>query len=54
MYREQDLWFLRCPEIQILGFIILMFYLANRFNGPDPYKVDLLGAGFYFSERRRG
>lgn len=53
IYREQDWWFVKCREIQILAFIVLMFYLSQRFNSPDPHKVELLGAGFYFAEGLR-
>jgi len=53
VYRERDWWFLRSREMQVLGFIILMYYLSARFNSPDPHKVELLGAGFYFAEGLR-
>jgi O-antigen ligase len=53
VYREQDLWFLRCPEVQILGFIIFTYWFSEHFNEPDPYRVSLLGAGFYFAEGLR-
>jgi O-antigen ligase len=53
VYREGDWWFVRCPEIQLLGFIILIYYLSDRFNGPDPEQVRLLGAGFYSAEGLR-
>jgi O-antigen ligase len=53
VYREQDWWFLWCPEIHLLGFIILTYWLSSRFNEPDPQKVSLLGAGFYFAEGLR-
>ncbi|MCK6555408.1 O-antigen ligase family protein [Candidatus Binatia bacterium] len=53
VYRDQDWWFLKSREMQILGFIILIFYLSARFNSPDPHKVELLGAGFYFAEGLR-
>jgi O-antigen ligase len=43
MYRERDWWFLRVTELRLLGFICLVSYLANRFNGPDPRLLALLG-----------
>src|SRR5713101_1427537 len=36
VYREGDWWFLRCPELHLLAFITLTFYLSDRLNGPDP------------------
>jgi O-antigen ligase len=50
VYREEDWWFLRCRELQLLGFILVMFYLGNRFNGPDPRMVALVGAAAARSE----
>ncbi|MFI5396455.1 MAG: O-antigen ligase family protein [Candidatus Binatia bacterium] len=42
MYSEPDWWFLRLWEIRLLAFIFLVFYLADRFNGPDPRLLALL------------
>jgi len=53
VYRHQDWWFLKAREIQVLGFVVLVFFLSERLNGPDPQKVELLGAGFYFAEGLR-
>ena len=36
VYRDQDWWFLRRPEIQLLGFLVLVFYLANRTQWTRP------------------
>jgi O-antigen ligase len=44
IYREGDWWFARRPEIVLLGFITLTFYLSGRFNGPDPQRLSLLGS----------
>ncbi len=43
LYRDEDWWFLRCLEIQLLAFIIVMFYLSGRLNAPDARLLDLLG-----------
>ena len=43
MYKDPDWWFLRCRELQLLAFICLVFYLADRFNGPDRRLVSLVG-----------
>jgi O-antigen ligase len=43
VYSEQDWWFLRLTEIRLLPFILLVFYLAGRLNGPDPRMLTLLG-----------
>lgn len=53
VYREQDWWFLRAPEVQLLLLIVVMYYLSETFNSPDPLQVSLLGAGFYFAEGLR-
>jgi hypothetical protein len=53
VYREQDWWFLRCPELHLLGFILVMFYLSDRFNGPDPHLLPLLGVEEHRSETLR-
>ncbi|MFQ5664902.1 MAG: O-antigen ligase family protein [Candidatus Binatia bacterium] len=43
VYREEDWWFLRAPEVQILVFIVFAFYLSGRFHAPDSAKLSLLG-----------
>ncbi len=43
IYREEDWWFLGNREIQLLGLIILIYYISDAFNGPDPHLVELLG-----------
>ncbi len=53
VYRDQDWWFLRCRELQLLLFIVVTYFVSERLNGPDPAKVELLGAGFYFAEGLR-
>lgn len=53
VYREQDWWFLKSREIQLILFIILMYYVSDTLNAPDPLQVSLLGAGFYHAEGLR-
>jgi O-antigen ligase len=53
VYREEDWWFLRCPELHLLVFILLMFYLSDRFNGPDPRMLPLLGVQEHGAENLR-
>ena len=53
VYREQDWWFLRSREMQLLVFILLMFYLSDRFNGPDPRLLPLLGVMEHGAENMR-
>jgi len=43
VYKEQDWWFLRLPELYMLGFILLMFYMSGVFNAPDSHYVPLMG-----------
>lgn len=43
VYRERDWSFLTTPEIQLLAFIVLMYVLSARLNGPDPHTLELLG-----------
>jgi O-antigen ligase len=43
LYRERDWSFLMMPEIQLLGFTVLMYYLSGKLNGPDPHTAALLG-----------
>ena len=45
LYREEDWWFLRSREIQLLAFISLAYYLSGRLNAPDATKMGLLGLG---------
>ncbi|MGH3055295.1 MAG: hypothetical protein ACRDL7_10005, partial [Gaiellaceae bacterium] len=53
LYDENDWWFLYCPEVQLLAFIWLMFFLSDRLNGPDPQLRELLGAVEHGSENMR-
>jgi O-antigen ligase len=43
VYRERDWSFLTTPEVQLLGFVVAMYYLSARLNGPDPHTLELLG-----------
>jgi O-antigen ligase len=43
VYREEDWWFVHNRELQLFGVIILLYYLSNLFNGPDPHTVELVG-----------
>ncbi|GIW43755.1 MAG: hypothetical protein KatS3mg077_1037 [Candidatus Binatia bacterium] len=43
VYRERDWSFLNAPEVLLLGFIVLMYYLSAQLNGPDPHTLELLG-----------
>ena len=43
VYREEDWWFLWRPEMQVMAFIILVYWLSQVINGPDPEMVSLLG-----------
>jgi len=53
LYRDGDWWFLKAREIQILLFIVAMYFLSEHINGPDPLQLKLLGSGFYFAEGLR-
>jgi O-antigen ligase len=53
VYRERDWWFIHCREMQLLAFIFLMFYLSDRFNGPDPRLLPLLGVVEHGAENMR-
>ena len=53
VYQEGDWWFLYCPEVQLLAFIWLMFFLSDRLNGPDPQLRELLGVVEHGSENMR-
>jgi O-antigen ligase len=50
---EEDWWFIRVPEVQLLAFIIVMFYIANQVNGPDPHLPALVGVQRIGSENLR-
>jgi O-antigen ligase len=43
VYNDRDWWFLRCRELQLLALIYLVFSIADRFNGPDPRLLALVG-----------
>lgn len=43
LYRDEDWWFLRSPEIQIFAFIIFTYYVSGLFNAPDQRLLDLMG-----------
>lgn len=53
LYRYGDWWFLRLREIQLLLFIVAMYFVSEQINGPDPLQLQLLGSGFYFAEGLR-
>ena len=53
VYSDRDWWFLRCRELQLLAFVYLIFYLAARFNGPDPRLMSLVGVLQYRAESPR-
>jgi len=53
VYSDRDWWFLHSQEMQLLGFIVLMFYLSDRFNGPEPRLLPLLGAIEHGAENMR-
>ncbi len=53
VYRERDWWFVHSREMQILGFVFLMFYLSDKFNGPDPRLLPLLGVVEHGAENMR-
>jgi O-antigen ligase len=53
IYNERDWWFLYSREVQLLVFIFLMFYLSDRFNGPDPRLLPLLGVLEHGAENMR-
>ncbi|MCX8072585.1 MAG: bifunctional O-antigen ligase/aminoglycoside phosphotransferase family protein [Candidatus Binatia bacterium] len=43
VYRERDWWFVTVPEVQLLGFVVAMYYISGWLNGPDPHTLELLG-----------
>lgn len=53
IYRNQDWWFMRVPQVLLLLGIVAIYGLSEQLNSPDPEKVQLLGAGFYFAEGLR-
>lgn len=53
VYRDQNFWFLRVPEIQIMLGLVVVYFIAQTLNAPDPLQISLLGAGFYFAEGLR-
>lgn len=53
VYRTQDWWFVRVPQIQLLLAIVAIYFLSELLNAPDPVQVNLLGAGFYHAEGLR-
>jgi O-antigen ligase len=53
VYRSQDWWFIRVPQVQLLFGIVVLYYISETVNSPDPEKVALLGAGFYLAEGLR-
>lgn len=44
VYREEDWWFLWRPELHLLAFVVIVYWLSAEINGPDPGLVSLLGA----------
>ncbi len=53
LYRDGDWWFMRTREVQLLFFVVAMYFLSERINGPDALQLKLLGPGFYFAEGLR-
>ncbi|GBD25698.1 hypothetical protein HRbin30_01022 [bacterium HR30] len=43
VYRERDWSFVTMPEVQLLAFIVAMYFVSGRINGPDPHTLELLG-----------
>ncbi len=43
VYSEEDWWFMWIPEMHLSIFIIVVFYIANTLNGPDPHWRALVG-----------
>ena len=43
VYREEDWWFLWRPELHVLAFIVLTYWLSSQIRGPDPEQLSLLG-----------
>ncbi|HVM95412.1 MAG TPA: O-antigen ligase family protein [Candidatus Acidoferrales bacterium] len=53
VYRENDFWFLRITDMKLLFFILAIFYLSDRLNGPDPRLRELLGVVEHGAENLR-
>jgi len=53
LYRDGNWWFLKTREIQLLLFVVAMYFVSEQINGPDPLQLKLLGSGFYFAEGLR-
>lgn len=53
VYRDQDWWFLKVREIQVLLVVIAIYWVSETLNSPDAMRASLLGAGFYFAEGLR-
>lgn len=45
VYREEDWWFLWRPELHLLAFVVIVYWLSAQINGPDTELVALLGGG---------
>ncbi len=43
VYREEDWWFLWRPELHLLAFVVVVYWLSELINAPDPAQVSLLG-----------
>jgi len=43
VYREEDWWFLWRPELHLLTFVVVVYWLSAQINGPDTELVGLLG-----------
>jgi O-antigen ligase len=43
VYREEDWWFLWRPELHLLAFVVVVYWLSELINGPDPAQLSLLG-----------
>lgn len=53
IYRDQDWWFLRVREIQVLLAIVALYYISETLNPPDEMRAGLLGAAAYKTEGLR-
>jgi len=53
VYQEEDFWFLRLRDMQLLLFIVVIFYLSDHLNGPDPRLRALLGVVEHGAENMR-
>ena len=43
VYNEQDWWFVRIPELQLLAFIIFIYSVSGWLNAPDPHVQAAVG-----------